>query len=113
MKPVRTIDVLRAARKRIANKSRWTTLVAARNRDGIPVDFDDKTACRWCAVGAIYAEVPRRIRMHESFNLMTRALRIIANRLGYDTIGVANDRGGHAVALSILDAAIAELEANQ
>ena len=113
MKPVRTIDVLRAARKRIDDKSRWTRLVPARDRVGIPVDADDESARSWCVLGAVNADTPDSVRGHESTWRLTGALRIIAVRLGYDTIGAANDLGGHAVALSILDAAIAELEASQ
>lgn len=109
--PVRTIDVLRAARKRIEDPKRWTRMAFARTSDGTGVTSDCDAAAKWCLVGSLWKERRNFGLSADDTDPLMRALCVLAARLGdYRTLVDANDSGGHAVALRILDAAIAELE---
>jgi hypothetical protein len=48
-----TKQVLSRARRTIQNPERWTKGTMARDRHGKPVASYDKSACQWCATGAI------------------------------------------------------------
>jgi hypothetical protein len=56
---VTPLQVLKTARKLIAKKEGWTKGTCARNRSGVPVDWDESSAVSFCAYGAIYrAAIP-------------------------------------------------------
>lgn len=108
-KAVPTIDVLRAARKLVANEETW-----CRNRNAVDardesVDSDDASAVRWCVVGATL-KVAREADLGSecqdaALNALSRASRLLF-AMGPQS---ANDHLGRLAALSIIDAAIAEL----
>ncbi len=50
------LDVLRAAREKIATPERWTKGAAARDVNGGKVDAASPLAVCWCANGAIYSK---------------------------------------------------------
>jgi hypothetical protein len=51
-----TVDILRAARHRIENPRRWCQGAFAA-RGSRPVKPASKRATRWCAIGAVHAEL--------------------------------------------------------
>lgn len=52
----RGVEILRAARGRIADEAAWTTGEFARAEDGEAVEAGEPEAVRWCALGAVIAE---------------------------------------------------------
>ncbi len=110
---VPTIDVLRGARMLVANPNTWTKCASARSACGIPLcQVDDPLACRWCARGAIIRSAYRLgLLLRDSYPLFA-ALGRISYRIHCRTSIVrVNDEMGRLAALSVIDAAIAELEA--
>jgi len=49
------VEILRAARERIATPGRWCRSHLAVGKDGRPTAADWEDACSWCALGAIAA----------------------------------------------------------
>jgi hypothetical protein len=115
-----TAEVLQKARDLIADESRWTSQALARDRFRHAVMPEDPAACKFCAVGAIYATahslamgpegpgttaaydalkaaVPHRFADHHGRPLLTPS-------------GV-NDSHGHGAVLHLYDLAIAEASA--
>lgn len=115
MKAVPTIEVLREARANIEAPARWTQYQFARDLIGRPVACESADACCFCLLGSIRRSMARH-GLSGFFSdtpngpQLTAALDVIAKRHGYRYASAANDCGGHAVALAILDDAIAELE---
>lgn len=122
---VKTIDVLREVRKTLSDSTRWTTGGYARDSAGHPIDACDKLAASWCGHGAIYAcgwahgmpTLGQVICDDESGSgydwarPLLDSLDNIAVGFGFDGFIDANDSGGRAEVLRVLDSAIAELEA--
>jgi hypothetical protein len=103
---VKTIKVLRAARKLVADERTWTTGWFARDAIGRQTQADDPKANKWCVLGAI-----RKHCTEQDLLLLWKPLDILADRRGWDGVIQANDRHGRKAALRVLDDAIAELEA--
>ena len=108
--PVRTIKVLRAARKLVANPETWTSGANARDRSGLALGSTSAGAVCWCAYGAV-------IRSAVSLGVHARAvddlddfLNRLAARRNLGSLVEANDRHGRLAALQVIDDAIAELE---
>jgi hypothetical protein len=116
---VRTIDVLRAARKLVAEPETWCQHAEARDSSGHDVEEDSGHAVRWCASGAI-RKICHEMTGHYrpvGWKSLDSALDELTNRrFGDDGLRIrileeANDILGRLAALSVLDDAIAELEA--
>lgn len=72
----RTIQVLKRARKLIADETRWTKDEQARNLDGEAVEYDSLEAVQWCAVAAIAKTAP-------TFQARIKACDALAETLGF------------------------------
>lgn len=109
-KPVPTIEVLRAARKLVANEETWCKGSFARNSDGEPTGTRWSDAKSFCVSGAISVACDSFGLDGKSRDPLYEALRVLAhNMYGVPWLHVANDNLGRLAALSIIDAAIAEL----
>lgn len=108
------VEVLKRARERISDPSRWTQAAMARTRGGNLALSDCFDAVCWCAVGAVHKEC-------SPINFVTEydsALRSLAEtvrdwRWARDPFfGVTNfnDTHTHAEVLALFDATIARLE---
>lgn len=51
---MKATDFLKTARDLIADPERWTKGAYARHRDGELCAIEDKGACQWCAIGALF-----------------------------------------------------------
>ena len=51
-----TLELLQKARKRIANKKRWTQRAFARGVESLPEGVHSRHAKSWCALGACQVE---------------------------------------------------------
>jgi hypothetical protein len=121
---VKTIDLLRDVRKTLSNSTKWTTGGYARDSAGHETDACDEVAVSWCGQGAIYAcgsargmPTLRQVMCDDESGAgsdwaraLLDSLDIIAARFGFDGFIDANDNGGRAEALRVIDSAIAELE---
>lgn len=108
-----TLEVLKAARERIAVPERWTQGAYARSADRWGVPAVDPRAVCWCLAGAIdvtlglelgdaVRSVPRQIVMDQ---LKATLSAYGSNHIHY------NDEHSHPEVLAIVDATIARLEA--
>ncbi len=109
-KPVKTILVLRAARKLVADPDTWTSLSLARDVANNHVEVNSAYAVRWCATGAVdracylfgVSQVDA-VPLHEALDRTAKL------KHGNHQLISVNDNFGRKAALSILDAAIQEL----
>ena len=109
--PVRTIKVLRAARKLVANPKTWTQLAAARDPDGEAQPATSPDAVCWCAWGAMVQSAVRLGLSTRDTDPLDDALNKLAERRGFSGLIGANDQHGRLAALQVIDDAIAELKA--
>lgn len=112
-----TVDILKAARERISDPERWTTGAYARGEDGAGACPATDHACKWCAYGALLAELgvnqpgPGTAR-YDTY--LENAAEDISDSWLTSAVEV-NDEGSHPDALHLLDRAIqlAEQEATR
>jgi hypothetical protein len=102
-------ELLVRARARIEDPARWCRDYSAMDAAGLGVAGNSVAACKWCADGAIIAEIggtmPGR-HTHLGYGAMTTRLRTAANDLyALDHIDT-NDQHGHEAAVAIYDRAI-------
>ena len=90
---MKTLEILRNARKLIEKPEHWCHMFLARDRASFPVDPASPSACRWCLVGAI-----RRVGGP------------VPTILQLNLLSIANDRMTHPEVLAWLDRAIALVE---
>ena len=109
--PVRTIKVLRAARKLVANPKTWTSGAAARDGDGYALPSNNPRAVCWCAWGAMVKSAVSLGLSSRDTDPLDNALCRLAKRSGFGDIVQANDIHGRLAALQVIDDAIAELKA--
>lgn len=100
--------VLRFARALIADKDNWATGWMAYNMAGEQTPPESVTACRFCALGAVYRaakELKHKELRSEALNLLSfEAKRLFAMRLDQ-----MNDVMGHKAVMKVFDAAIERL----
>ena len=102
--------VLIRAKTLIADPQHWTRDTLARSRQGVDVSWADRSAARWCAMGAIY---------RAAYDLLGDANK--AARVGNDVVrsiippgesqlrgylATLNDHGGHAAVIEAFDRAL-------
>jgi hypothetical protein len=75
---VRTVDLLRSMRKKIATG--WTQGCSARNRDGHPVVPNSESACQWCLIGSMTADMTL-LNAAGAAHVRARAYRILGQLL--------------------------------
>lgn len=110
-----TVEILKAARERISDPERWTTGAYARAIDGTGARPATDEACKWCAYGALLAELGVNqpgpgTAPYDTY--LENAAEEIADSWLTSAVEV-NDHGGWGEALDLLDRAIqlAEREA--
>ena len=96
-----TAEVLQKARDLIADESRWTHGWFARDEDGYEVQPNEPSACKWCALGAVYHVLDSEEAPIDDEPEAVRAL-----YRGVIPVEV-NDIAGHAAVLALFDEAIA------
>ncbi|MCC6224705.1 MAG: hypothetical protein IT201_14575 [Thermoleophilia bacterium] len=101
----RVLDVLRRARRRIADPERWTAHAHARDALGNVVMPNSPEATCWCAVGAVKAEC------QDDNRLLSDTYEALAAVASPRTPIDVNDQLGYAAVLDMFDAAIARLSA--
>lgn len=102
-------EILRAARLKLSDRSRWTTAFLARNANGERVSCRSPEAVCFCAYGALKAETPGptdECWVAESF------LESAATEVDPMTNGPAdiNDNLGYEAVIKMYDIAIAKAE---
>lgn len=95
-----TAEVLQKARDLIADESRWTHGYFARDEHGFEVEAIEPSACKWCAIGAVY-----RVLDFDDDGGMA-PMPEAAYALPRNIVDI-NDRGDHAAVLAAFDEAIA------
>lgn len=98
---MKTLETLKAARKKIADPNSWTTGSYAKDVEGNELSAGwNPTAVCWCAVGALEAVTKRCVTDYICRQLLP----------GSDLVTVWNDTHSHAEVLAAFDAAITKLE---
>jgi hypothetical protein len=101
-----TVDILRAARHRIENPRRWCQGSFAA-RGVLTVKPASKRATRWCAVGAVHAELGTEPGTWPSVSSPAFvALWAAAMALYSEGTNVVNDYRSHDAILRVFDEAI-------
>lgn len=109
---MKAVDLLKQARELIADPAHWTTGTLARDKKGIAVLVDNKAACSFCALGAIYrtkfdACLPGTITASAIMAVSDEAFQIS----GHSNLTSFNDNGAtHSEVLEAFDRAIERLE---
>lgn len=100
-----TLDVLKAAREKLADEKNWTQRVTARDAEGWPVNPKSPDACSWCIVGALIAASPGDIK---AARLAGEALKAQLGPGLASSLSFLNDRTSHYQVLTLFDKAIKE-----
>lgn len=101
---VASVELLKAARAKIADPANWTTEVLAKDTKGEQVDFSHPSACQWCGLGALFA-------VDGLYTGSAADLYHAAQVLYKKSPASVNDQLGHSAVLAIYDYAIAKAEA--
>ena len=101
------LDILIAARSRIADEAHWCQGHAAEAEDGLVVWPHDARAVRWCASGAVEVEDQCGIFSSVLVRLVPYARAIVGEVTAFgDRVLYINDTLGHAAVLELFDTAI-------
>ena len=107
------VNILSEAQELIRDPSKWSQGALARNKDGVAVHSDDKSACSWCALGAVdFIGTKRReyIATSRALDAMSLAAEDWAHTasgtLGETAPTWVNDYFGHAAVMEMFDRAI-------
>ncbi len=103
------LDLLRAARARIAQKEHWTQGAYARDRFGRLADSREAEATCWCSVGVVWSVAPNGSPGAPYVPNAVDVLNAVARRRGYTNAIGLNDAATHPVVLAMYDEAIAEV----
>ena len=111
-----TKEILIQAKALISDKDHWTQRFFARNKERMPVSPAGKSACQWCAIGAIirirYNSKLEYLREAQAYNALTQSIKDLNLDLGvskdWDLIGAFNDHADttHEDIIKIFDKAI-------
>ena len=96
---------LRAARRLLTPKKRWTQAASARNTRGRSVEPVSKAAACWCLMGAIERVTAGPGSQNNTEGMCLMAIRDATPNLR--SIVQYNDQSTHAQVLALLDRAIA------
>jgi hypothetical protein len=102
------VEILRAAKAKIERPENWCQFAIARDITGRAVSWDDLSACRWCASGAVRAAAGEESCTAHSI------LNVVAGEINPTwVISDVNDDRDHPTVLRMFDRAIelAEQEA--
>jgi hypothetical protein len=103
-------QVLINARALIAEPAHWTRATLARTADDRRVGWDDPSASKWCALGAIYraghdllGDVDEATRIGKE---VAQSICPPGSSLLREDLATVNDRRGHAAVLGVFDKAL-------
>lgn len=102
-----TVEILEKARELISDESRWTQGEYARDNRGHDVDFNDSSACKFCALGAVLAAAGAE---DDCDSVTAHADHLLAEAVGgrfINDVACFNDSHSHAEILAVFDRAIA------
>jgi hypothetical protein len=99
---VTPLEILRAARAKIADPANWCQNNGAQDGDGNPVRVHSPAAQRWCIYGALEAVNV----LGDDDSLALFALRHSCD----DLLALFNDNHTHTEVLAVFDRAIVQLE---
>ena len=101
-----TVEILKAARAKIADEKHWTQIDNARDVNDNPVSLTSQEAVCWCSNGALFAVITFDIAYLRSRKKAESFLKAYMNP------GVIqfNDSHTHAEVIAAWDAAIANAE---
>lgn len=108
---MKTIDILKKARKLITTSSKWTKGVLAGDKDGVPVPPCDRRAVCWCASGAIIKAAGGVWKAGPAWRPLEDLLFKMQWRHSIpDSIPGFNDNSTHKQVLALFDKAIKSLK---
>ena len=107
MKRRTAYELLVKAKKLIKDKDNWCTRAFARDSFGTSVLPADKSACKWCASGAVLCVESAYPESSE-----TRALQLLETFAFCHSAAYTNDEYGHAAVMTMYDKAIAYAKEN-
>ncbi len=100
-----TLDILKAARAKIAQG--WCRKWFSQDENGNATEANSDQACKWCALGAIYAIIPANVSALDAAMVLRSCL-----PNGEQSISIFNDAQGSAYPiLELYDLAIAKEKA--
>lgn len=97
-----TLQILKRARNKIADRKQWTQFAFARSAGSGQVSPRSRQAVRWCAAGALHAVTT---------NLLGESLAFLEGFVEDRSLAAYNDSHRHAEVVALFDKAIAILEA--
>jgi hypothetical protein len=103
-------QVLINARALIADPAHWTSGVLACTATGDHVDWHDRSASKWCAMGALYRAANDLVgNQKEAMRIGDElAINMCSRRWLRGGLPTINDgRGGHTAVLAVFDKALA------
>ena len=98
-----TVEILKAARAKIADEKHWTQVASARDSQGIEVSPVSPKAVSWCSTGALTASA--MTFPDAAWNFIWASMKSPPAGMGF-----YNDSHTHAEVLAAWDAAIADAE---
>jgi hypothetical protein len=107
--PRKTSEILRQARARIADPSKWCQGDYAVDANGEGTFYEGHTACRWCAKGSLYLEMCKLDLMGKQRSPCS-LLEAVSQHLYGKYVTTINDDIGHETVMQLYDAAIAAAE---
>lgn len=108
---IHTVEILKAARTRIAEREHWVVGMRACSPRGVLVRPRSPRAVAWCAGGALAASSSPDDEL--VFGRAYDILRAAAIEFGYESIEELNDRGSHVMVMRMFDRAIAMATADE
>ncbi len=105
--PASVKEVLQLAKEKISKEANWTQRAFARNERDVETFYNDARACRWCALGAVFAVAGTNSAV--SYDTLL-ALQSASNKLTNCSVSLFNDdfETSHGDVLALLDITIEE-----
>lgn len=101
---ITTVEILQAARARIADRRHWVVGMRACGARGSMINPRSPRAVAWCAGGALQASSPPDDWL--VFDLAYDILEVTAIEFGYESIEALNDAASHVLVMRMFDRAI-------
>ena len=97
-------EVLIDAKNLISDPNNWLRTALACDKEGFPVDPEDKNACKWCASGALL-KVAHGEPLDKAVDLLLRVLDVSLTQADV-AIPIFNDNSTHEEVMELFDKAI-------
>lgn len=105
---VTTLETLTKVRELLSDPDRWCQGLRARNKDGLPVEPDGRTAVSWCLSGAIQRVSATSYLGFDAISAIDEIFdaRSVLDEIIYVSLEEYNDTHTHTEVLALLDEAI-------